>query len=630
MDRIRAWLHRYGVTLFLLGVCILALCLRVHLRYAGDGYIYYGIPSTGNPKSDAISLNIHALNLVAGRGFGDYVHGFRMVSFVPPGHPFLLGLYYFCLGNKPLLLGWAVALMGSLVPVFLYLFTREMWGRKAGCIAALLAAVYPPYVRIGFSLMSEPSAIFITAIALWLCVKLLRECSVRTALLAGLTFSVATLVRPAGLAFVFALSPWLLWAPSFPWRRRLLVFICFVVALGSLHIGWMVRNRMVHDKPGMPYSSVGVRHAWTGANPKYGPWFYSRGSWHETLWTKPHSSEIDRMFRLRAEADEFVRRDRVGHFFGSFWRLRLLFDADLRRLRHPDGIRWAFDTMSSVASLALWLLAMIGLVVGARSRTVTEWRDQHHEAPGWVWSVAFSSSLAMAMAGAAIYGASDRYRWPLEYVLFPFAAMGILALTGIAHTGLIARRELRVRLEQPNRWQRIFIRVVLGALCLLMHWYSASLIHTYLNPPNAVAATHVNTRDAVMAKMAACGLTQEFDGQSPQWISYEDVFEERARNYGAVTTLKDLIVVWHGRLVYPTYRPEGNLHESYFVVNPSDSDFGGARLPLHWRGTSENGLPDLKDGDIVTIIAHIRYTEAPMLGPVLETKGIMRGRFPLP
>ncbi len=99
------------------------------------------------------------------------------------------------------------------------------------------------------------------------------------ALLAGFVFSIATLVRPSGMAFVFALSPWLLWKPSGPFRRRLVIFTCFVLAMASLHAGWTIRNRVVHGKSGMPYSSVGVRHAWTGANPNPG-W-----EWMETLST---------------------------------------------------------------------------------------------------------------------------------------------------------------------------------------------------------------------------------------------------------------------------------------------------------------------------------------------------------
>jgi 4-amino-4-deoxy-L-arabinose transferase-like glycosyltransferase len=627
---VRSWFGRYGITVFLICVSLLALGLRVHLRYSGKGYIFYGDAATSAPRSDAISLNIHALNLIAGRGFGDYIHGFRMASFIPPGHPLFLGLSYFYLGNRPAVIGWIIAILASIMPVFAYLFSREMFGRKVACVAALLVAVYPPYIRLSFSLMTEPSAIFITAIALWLLARLIRDASPGKALLAGFVFSIATLVRPSGMAFVFALSPWLLWKPSGRFRRRLVIFTCFALAMASLHVGWTVRNRVVHGKSGMPYSSVGVRHAWTGANPKYMPWFYSRGSWHETLWTEPYSTEIDRMFRLRGETEKFVKQDRTKQFFGCLWRLGLLFQGDLNRFRTPGGLKWDFNGAMAVASLSVWILAALGFVIAARARTVTEWKKQRSEVPGWLWVSAVSTSLVLAVTGASVYGASDRYRWPLEYVLIPFAALSIVSLSRIGRKGLLSPEDVHISLEPAPLWRKVIGRVLVALMLVLTLGYGGGLAHAYWNPPKTVTSAQVNTVDDVMALLQKCDLAEDVASQDLNWISYDDVFAERAANYGALTELTGKLVVWTGRLVYPRCSEDGTLLSAYFVVNPTDTDFGGARLVLRWRGKSEHCVKDPREGDIITLVARLSYSNVAMLGPVLEGQAMMRGQFSPP
>lgn len=624
-----SWFSRYGITLFLVCVCLLALGLRAHLRFSDKGYIFYGDAETSAPKSDAISLSIHALNLTEGRGFGDYVHEFRMRSFIPPGHGFLLGMYYFYLGNRPDIIGWIIAIQASLIPLFAYLFSREMFGRKIGCITALLVALYPSYIRIAFSLMTEPSALFATAIALWLLARLIRDPSPSKALLSGFVFSIATLVRPSGMAFVFALSLWLLWTPSIPFKRRVITFICFALALGSLHTAWTIRNRVVHEQPGMPYSAVGVRHAWTGANPKYMPWFYSRGSWHETLWTQPYASEVDRMSRLREETKCFVQEDRTKYFFGCLWRMGLLFNEDLRRLKE-DTMKLDFNGISALSSFLVWILAVMGMVVAAKSRLTTEWSDKRRVIPGWVWVSAFSFSITLGIVGAAVYGASDRYRWPLEYVLLPFAAVGISNLLLVGKRSIFAGQEQRVTLLPLQLWHKVLGGALLALLIAVALAYAGGLTRMYLHPSQKVVLAMTNSVEDVMAMLKKCGLADEFAQQTPKWITYEDNFAERAANYGALTSLKNKLVVWHGRLLYPTYSKDGLLLSSFFVINPSDTDFGGARLVLRWRGQPENSLMDTHEGDVVTVVARISYTEAPMLGPVMEGYSMIRGRFVIP
>ena len=305
----------------------------------------------------------------------------------------------------------------------------------------------------------------------------------------------------------------------------------------------------------------------------------------------------------------------------------MLFEGDLNRFRAPGGLKWDFNAAMAVASLSVWILAALGFVIAARARTVTEWKKQRSEVPGWLWVSAVGTSLVLAVTGASVYGASDRYRWPLEYVLIPFAALSIVSLSRIGRKGLLSSEDFHISLEPAPLWRKVIGRVLVALILVLTLGYGGGLAHAYWKPPKTVTSAQVNTVDDVMALLQKCDLAEDVAAQDLNWISYDDVFAERAANYGALTELTGKLVVWTGRLVYPRCSEDGTLSSAYFVVNPTDTDFGGARLVLRWRGKSEHCVKDAREGDIITLVARLSYSNAAMLGPVLQGQAMMRGQF---
>src|SRR5215207_1413536 len=78
-----------------------------------------------------------------------------------PGAPILYaGVYYLTGGVNPDVARAAVALLGALMILFVYLLGRRLAGPGVGVFAALLAAIYPAFIDNAEQFLSEPLAAF--------------------------------------------------------------------------------------------------------------------------------------------------------------------------------------------------------------------------------------------------------------------------------------------------------------------------------------------------------------------------------------------------------------------------------------------------------------------------------------
>lgn len=614
----------------LIAICCLALGIRANLRYNGP-YIFFGDERTGQPDADAITFNLHALNLVAGRGFGDYIKEFRSYNYVPPGHPFFMAFFYYFFGNNPPVIGWIVAIFGSLVCVFAYLWGREMFNRGVGLITALLVAVHPSYVRIGFSLMSEPTVIFLTAIALWLGARLVRRPGPGIATAAGLVFGFAGLARPSAFAFLIGLFPFVLLRRSVAWRRRAVAAAVFAAASMLLPAAWQVRNWIVHGEyPGFLYSSISARQAWMGANPKHMPYYYSRDTWHNMLWNDPHAAELQRIRRVQREQKEFVRANRLKHFFSCLWRMHVL--AWLEPDRHDEHfvVRWKYGGYAVVGGVFLLVMGFLGAVRAVRVSTVRERNGEVDRVPGAVWVAAVSLGVIVAAVGAGYYGASDRYRWPIEYGFFPFAALGVYGLLHALRVDVAGWWTLVNRVGTSPPWLRRTRQALGGLLVVLVAWFLGGLVWARWHPDRSAEEAPVLSEGQVLEAIDKVGLTDFLAAQETRWITFDMVLEEQATNYGHIITYTNDVVAWWGRIAYPRYRAGGEVRSGYVILAPKAGDFGGVRLQFRtvpWEGY---GLRDIKEGDIVTLIGQIDYERRSLARPDLLLYAAVPGRFEIP
>jgi hypothetical protein len=169
-----------------------------------------------------------------------------------PLAPFFYATVYRITGGVHLETGRiAVALLGALMVLFVYLLGRRLGGPAVGILAAFLAAIYPTFIDNSKQILSEPLAAFtLTAAVLSFIWASDQGRRVWAWLLPGAALGATALARPEYLPFAALLG---LIALIRIGRRRgyRLGFACaalFVVAFVAVLAPWTVRNFVVLDK----------------------------------------------------------------------------------------------------------------------------------------------------------------------------------------------------------------------------------------------------------------------------------------------------------------------------------------------------------------------------------------------
>jgi 4-amino-4-deoxy-L-arabinose transferase-like glycosyltransferase len=243
---------------------IAAALVGVGLRLAfGLGY-WVDRPLT----RDELEYFSLARSLATGRGFV-YDEAMRGASFEPfgraPGYPAFLALIG---GGRevvdavPVVVKIAQAVVGGVGVLLIGVLAGHLAGRRAGVIAASVAAVYPPLVWIAAYGFSEALFWPVGLAVAWTFDRTLgrHPDALFSAGAAGLLTGAGILIRPALLLFVPLAVLWLLV------RRRVPAALILVAAVAMVVGPWTVRNYVHHGRPVLVASDGGVTF-WTGNHP---------------------------------------------------------------------------------------------------------------------------------------------------------------------------------------------------------------------------------------------------------------------------------------------------------------------------------------------------------------------------
>jgi 4-amino-4-deoxy-L-arabinose transferase-like glycosyltransferase len=169
-----------------------------------------------------------------------------------PGAPiFYAGVYYLTGGVHPDLARAAVALLGALMVLFVYLLGRRLAGPAVGVGGALLAAIYPAFIDNAEQFLSEPIAAFTLSGAVlatfWAADK---RRSTWAWLLPGALLGATALTRPEYLMFagIIGLVVLVKMARDRGIRLGVASLALFVGAFVLVLAPWTVRNFVVLDK----------------------------------------------------------------------------------------------------------------------------------------------------------------------------------------------------------------------------------------------------------------------------------------------------------------------------------------------------------------------------------------------
>jgi hypothetical protein len=193
--------------------------------------------------------------------------------FYPPLYPYFIGLVSRAAGSLQVVL-WVQAALGALLVPAVGRVGYLAFGRRAGLVAAALAALYPDLVWFATRFWTETLFILL----LWWAIERTLEADVtgstRTAAAAGVLWGLTTLTRELALYLVPLAALWMLRPRAEPptgarraWLRppRARLAGAATLALVSLLtiVPWKVRNAIVF-RTFIPVSTMGGLNLWQG------------------------------------------------------------------------------------------------------------------------------------------------------------------------------------------------------------------------------------------------------------------------------------------------------------------------------------------------------------------------------
>jgi 4-amino-4-deoxy-L-arabinose transferase-like glycosyltransferase len=251
-ERVRTLPQRHGGRAVLVALAVI-VCVGLGLRLES------AINPAANPGGDSIVAyqgnDSKAYEQIAAALYEDGRYGtpqMRSPSDWSPGAPlFYAGVYFVTGGVDPERGRIAVALLGALMVLFVYLLGRRLAGPVAGLVGAAGAAIYPTFIDNNGQLLSEPIAAFTLSAAVLSFFWASDEGRPPWAwLLPGALLGATALTRPEYLPFVavFAVVALIKAGRMRGWKLGVVSSVLLVAAFAAVLAPWTVRNFLVLDR----------------------------------------------------------------------------------------------------------------------------------------------------------------------------------------------------------------------------------------------------------------------------------------------------------------------------------------------------------------------------------------------
>jgi 4-amino-4-deoxy-L-arabinose transferase-like glycosyltransferase len=380
------------------------------------------------PQSDALDYDRMAATLANHGAFPDSAITAGPTAFRPPLFPFALGVVYKLVGTGSLATRWEAGRLlgsafGAATVALIGLIALRLWGRRTALVAAGIAAVYPPLVMVGSSLMSE-SLFIVLVLAAVLSALQARdsEHGWRWAALSGALIGLGALTRGNGLALVVPVA-FLVWVGRPRLRRRAVVAPIAVVGATVLTLApWTVRNlveyhELVPITTETGYVTSGTYNGYAQRRHDFPAlWLVPVAQIRQVLGRHPGINEAQLSDRLNRMALDYVDAHPAYVLKALWWNtLRLL---NLTGTRFElweapyDGYQKWLVSLSVYVFWAAALLAMGGVLTGSARR-----------APPALWACPI-----VILLSTVFFQGSTRYRSPADPFVIMLAALALVAV----------------------------------------------------------------------------------------------------------------------------------------------------------------------------------------------------------
>lgn len=416
-----------------MAILAVALVLRVIVVVTIPHYV---------PRTDAADFDRIAVSLVQHGGFPVSVlaPAGGPTAYRAPLYPAALAAVYELVGVGNASARWEAGLLfeaalGMIAVALIYLIAVRIWRRRVALVAATLAAVYPPFVLVTSSLLSE--SLFIPLVlGATLCALVHRDSGRRWRwlLLTGVLLGMAALTRANGIILLIPIA-FLVWTGRPRWSvQSLAAPLAVIASTAVILIPWLIRDEQVFhsfvpitDEGG--YALAGTYNATSAHLTRY-PALWIPPVVAELQLLRDHSGLSEAQISNRLDTQAF---DYIGAHPGYIAKVLLWNTLRMFNLTGPGFERYVAYYESNPAWLAtasvyaFWVLGLLAVagcfVAGARA------------APWALWGVPLVVFLS-----TVIFLGSTRYRAPADPFLIMLAA---LALTAAADRWHERRRSVR-------------------------------------------------------------------------------------------------------------------------------------------------------------------------------------------
>jgi 4-amino-4-deoxy-L-arabinose transferase-like glycosyltransferase len=338
---------------------------------------------------------------------------------------------------------WAQALVGTLVILAAFALAMRLGGPWAGLAAATATAFYPPLIRAGGDLISEPLGALLLALA-FLALAWAWPRSPRAFLLPGFVFGLVVLTRADDLPipFVLALLVAVLLGRAYGRNQGLARGAALLFATALTLAPWTI-HASLHEGSFVPVTTggpatffagtylpgngttFGMKRALAGEVRRARPGF-ERVRWQEIPATEAlgvvarRNPTMEREASLSLEARRNLRRFGLHHPFRF---ARMMLDKAGRMWSRPyHGGLLGASTAERMVHLLLLAVALICLAAGLATRGSPV-----------LWAITLSALVATGLHMVVV--AQPRYNLPLMAVLFAAGAAGAASWIGARRGG---------------------------------------------------------------------------------------------------------------------------------------------------------------------------------------------------
>ncbi|MGB5108084.1 MAG: glycosyltransferase family 39 protein [Candidatus Zixiibacteriota bacterium] len=391
--------HRVAVPIGLLLLALFprvvaAILIPLEITHGDDPWYYLSI----------------AESVFKGAGFSEG----NLLAYRPPLYPLYITAIFAIFGEHITVVQIIQALMAAVSCVFVYWFSKRLFGFTAGFLAALFCALYPQFIHYSVGIWSEQLFTFLMLLSLFLLVEGLAKDSKLPLIGAGLAIGLAILTRDSA---VFILFGYLIWILRVSESRRVAIvrFAAVAVCAVLVVMPWTIRNYKVFGKL-VPVSTNGGINFYMGNNPDATGgfnWKLPAGA----IWNVPSENgqnEINASNLGYQQGIQFIR-DNPGRFVELIGaRLYYLF-------RPPTWTILSKDSLHEVVTKIVWVVMYLALfVVTLILGLPCAWKQR-----GYFLSLL--QLIAWLVLPFIVSYGGTRYRLPIEPLMAIISAAAISA-----------------------------------------------------------------------------------------------------------------------------------------------------------------------------------------------------------